>query len=85
MEPKGAAGNCRHTVHNTRLKKEGDRNAGQLLKLDLRNHKRTFFSGQRPAVHFGKQRRCDQDDRQMKKSDDETRVQNPQSRDRMVV
>ena len=33
-KPKRAAGNCRHNVHNIRLKKEGDRNAEQLSNPD---------------------------------------------------
>ena len=33
-KPKGAAGNCRHKPHNTRLKKERDRNVHQLSDLD---------------------------------------------------
>ena len=33
-EPKGAAGNCRHNVHYTRLKQEGDRNVDELSNLD---------------------------------------------------
>ena len=32
------------------------------------------------VVHFGRQRSCDPDDHKGKKSNDETRVQNPQSR-----
>ena len=33
-KPKGAAGNCRHKIHNTRLKKEGDRNDHQSSDQD---------------------------------------------------
>ena len=52
-KPRGAAGNCvRDNVHNIRLRKEGDRNVDQLSKSCSCDHKRTFFSGQSPAVHF---------------------------------
>ena len=45
-----------------------------VVKSKSFDHKRTFFSGQTPFVHFWRQRSCDQDDHQRKKSDDETRV-----------
>ena len=45
-----------------------------VVKSKSFDHTRTFFSGQTPFVHFWRQRSCDKDDHQRKKSDDETRV-----------
>ena len=45
-KPKGAAGNCvRDNVHDIRLKKEGDRNAGQLSNLEYATTKAHYSQG----------------------------------------
>ena len=50
--PKRAAGNCaRDTVHNIRLKKEGDRNVDQFSNPDYVTTKAHYSKGI-PAVHF---------------------------------
>ena len=45
-KPKGAAGNCmRDSVHNLRLKKEGDRNVDQLSDLGYVTTKADYSQG----------------------------------------
>ena len=58
-----------------------------LISCQIRSrcHKRKFFSMWSTVVHFWGQRSGDQNDRQRKNSDDETRVPKPQSRVRLVV
>ena len=52
-KPKGAAGNCvRDNVHDIRLKKEGDRNAGQLSNLDYATTKAHYSQGKEKEYIF---------------------------------
>ena len=51
-KPKGAAGNCRHNVHNTRFTKEGDRPVDQLSKWDYVTTKAHYFQGETQLYIF---------------------------------
>ena len=81
----GASGNSLHML-NSKLTKKGNQNVDQLIVRSWsRGHKRQFFSMWSTVVHFWKQRGSHQDDHQRKKSDDVTRIKNPQSRVTLVV
>ena len=59
-----------HVVTNEKSSQFED----HVVKSRSCDDRRTFFSVQSPAVHFWKQRSCDQDHHQRQRSDDETRV-----------
>ena len=80
---KEAAGNCVR-MFNAKLRK-GNHNVEQLSNLDHVTTNATSSQCKAPLYIFRRQRGSDQDDHQRTKSNDETRVQNPQSRVGLVV
>ena len=66
-------------------KKKGNRNVDQVSDLDHVVINASSFQMWGTVLHFWRQRSDDENDHQRKKSNDETRVQKPQSRVRLIV
>ena len=69
----------RGAIPKSRPKNDKRKRKVDFVRCGLCTHQHTFFSKRVSAVHFWRQRSCDQDDHQRTKSSNETRVKNPQS------
>ena len=78
---KPATGNCLRDPERDRTsepKQNGNRDVDQLSHVDHVTTNAHSSQGESSVLHFRRQRSCDQD-HQGQKSDNETRVENPQS------
>ena len=74
-----------HSINKNKITTPTAKRKRAIVKCGLLTHQHTFFSRRVSVVHFWRQRSCHEDDYQRTKSNNETRVQNPQSCAWLVV